>query len=280
MADDFSGLSVLTIAAHGDARERDVWPDVAGTLSNYEVFWRELIVLLTNRIVPVVGASPDWIRLRTAIPRPYEQLAMHNYSLFYYAATARRAIDNDCKRLGSPAFPHPERIFAAMQTSVEQAKPLQTIARRILRDIGIENCRFPRHPQGLYDTIGSYRNAFAHDPVLGRAVDQGRELLPPPDRLPKSRSPMLWRDAATIPTEEMIDGLKLEEDLWQQLAGFLQAQWLSLTDAFIEARKYRQFFEDLGIKGLLPIRCTPPDNFLAGPVSASGTIIVARSDTH
>jgi hypothetical protein len=38
MVDDFSGLSGLTIAAHGDARERDLWPDVAGPLSNYETF--------------------------------------------------------------------------------------------------------------------------------------------------------------------------------------------------------------------------------------------------
>jgi hypothetical protein len=280
MADDFSGLSVLTIGAHGDARERDVWPDVAGTLSNYEAFWRELIVLLTNRIIPAAVAWPDWIRLRPAIPRSYEQLAMHNYSLFYYAAMARRAIDDDRKRLGSRAYPHPERIFAAMQAAIEQAKPLQGLARDHLRGIGVERWRFPRHPQGLYETIGSYRNAFLHNPVLGRAVDQGRELLPSPDRLLKGRSPMLWRDSATIPTAEMIDGFKLEEDLWQRLADFLQAQWMSLTDAFIEARKHPQFIDDLGLIRLLPIRCAPPNDSLAGPVSASGTIIVARSDTH
>jgi hypothetical protein len=279
MADDFSGLSVLTITKHGDARERDVWHDVAGALSNYETFWRELIVLLTNRIVPVAVASPDWIRLRTAIPPAYEELAMRNYSLFYYAATARRAIKHDRKRLGSGAYPHPERIFAAMQASVEQAKPLQTLARNILRSIGVERPKFPKQPQALYETIGAYRNAFAHDPVLGRAVDQGRELLPPRHRLPQDRSPMLWRDAAAIPTSEMIDGLKLEEELWQQLAEFFQAEWKSLTEAFIEARKHDKFIDDLGLKGLLPIRCTPPDDSLAGPMAASG-IVVARSDAH
>jgi hypothetical protein len=54
MVDQFSSLAVLTIASHGDARERDVWSEVAGELSNYEMFWRELIVMLTNRIVPVL----------------------------------------------------------------------------------------------------------------------------------------------------------------------------------------------------------------------------------
>ncbi len=278
MAGRFSGLLILTIAAHGDARERDVWGDVGSTLSNYETFWRELIVLLTNRVVPV--AAPDWIRLRATIPADYERLAMHNYSLFYYAATAWRAIDDDRKRLPSGAYPHPERIFAAMQACVEQTKPLQKLARDILRGVGVDRPKFPKHPQDLYETIGAYRNAFAHNPVLGRAVDQGRELLPPQHRLPKDGSPMLWRDAAGIATAEMTDGLKLAEDLWQRLAEFLQAQWASLAEAFIEARKHDRFIQDLGLNGLLPIRCAPPDASLAGPQGASGTIIVARSDVH
>lgn len=279
MTDDFSGLSVLTIAAHGDAKERDVWHDVADALSNYETFWRELIVLLTNRIVPVAVAAPDWIRLRTAIPPAYEELAMRNYSLFFYAATARRAIQNDRKRLDSRAYPHPEQVFAAMQASVEHAKKLQTLARKILRSVGIDSPKFPKHPQSVYETIGAYRNAFTHDPVLGRAVDQGRELLPPQHLLPKDGSPMLWRDAAAIPTSEMVDGLQLEEELWQHLADFFQAQWQSLTEAFIAARKHDKFIEDLSLKGLLPIRCTPPSPSPAGTIAASGTII-ARSDAH
>ena len=278
MADRFSELSVLTIAAHGDARERDVWGDVACTLSNYETFWRELIVLLTNRIT--AAAAPDWIRLRAAIPADYERLAMHNYSLFYYAATACRAIADDRNRLAAGAYPHPERFFAAMQACVEHAKPLQKLARDILRGVGVDKPKFPKHPQDLYGTIGAYRNAFAHDPVLGRGVYQGRDLLPPQHRLPKDGSPMLWRDAATIPAAEMIDGLKMEEDLWQRLAEFLRAQCASLTEEFIEARKHDKFIEDLGLNALLPIRCAPSDASLAGPVGASGTIIIARSDVH
>lgn len=278
MADRFSGLSVLTIAAHGDAREQDVWGDVASTLSNYETFWREFIVLLTNRITTV--ATPDWIRLRATIPADYERLAMHNYSLFYYAATAWRAIADDRRRLAAGAYPHPERFFAAMQACVEHAKPLQELARDILRSVGVDKPKFPKHPQDLYGTIGAYRNAFAHNPVLGRGVHQGRDLLPPLRLLPKKGSPMLWRDAATIPAAEMIDGITLEEELWQRLAEFLQAQWASLAEAFIEARNHDKFIEDLGLNGFLPIRCAPSAASLAGPVGASGTVIIARSDVH
>jgi hypothetical protein len=278
MADDFAGLASLTLAEHGDARERDVWPDVAVTLSNYEVFWRELIVLLTNRIVPGL-AGPDWIRLRESIPVEYEELAMHNYSLFYYAAVAWRAIEDDRKRLASDIYPHPEQIFTAMQTSVEQAKPLQILARKILRRIGIHRPKFPKHPQDLYETIGTYRNAFAHDPVLGRAVDQGRELLPPKDRLRKDGRGLIWREAAAIPASEMVDGLQLENDLWRELANFLQVQWKSLAETFIEARAHNGFIEDLGLNALLPIQYRPAPPSVAGLFAAFGTI-VARSDAH
>jgi hypothetical protein len=277
MTDDYSGLAVLTLACHGDARERDVWRDVAGTLSDYEMFWREFIVLLTNRIVPGVATGPQWIRLRQSIPVEYEQLAMHNYSLFYYAATAWRAIEHDRKRLASGEYPHPERIFTAMQSCVEQAKPLQTLARNILRRVGVDRPELPKHPQDLYETVGTYRNAFAHDPVLGRAVDHGRELLPPKDRLPKNGSPLLWRDAAAIPTAEMIDSLSFESDLWRQLAQFLQTQWKALAEAFVEGREHDTFVQDLGLRRVLPIRCEPIAPSLVGPLAASG-IIVAHSD--
>jgi hypothetical protein len=48
MADPYAGLAVLTLARHGDTRERNVWPDVASSLSNYEIFWRELIVRVSE----------------------------------------------------------------------------------------------------------------------------------------------------------------------------------------------------------------------------------------
>jgi hypothetical protein len=274
MADDYDGLAILTLACHGEARERDFWPDVSSRLSNYDVFWRDLIVLLTKRIVSVAVAGPEWIRLRPSIPEDYERLAMHNYSLFYYAATAWRAIEDDRKRLDGGTYPHPERIFAAMQACVEQTKPLQDLARSILRRIGIERPKLPKHPQHLYETIGAYRNAFAHDPVLGRAVDQGRELLPPRERLPKKndKKQFLWRHAGAIPSSEMIDGLTLENDLWMELAGFLQDQWKALSEMFVEARKHEGFIKDLALARLLPIRCAPVSPSLSGPPAASGVI--------
>jgi hypothetical protein len=189
MGDDFSDLSRFTICEHGDAREQAVWPVVSTRLGEYEAFWQALIVLLTNRIDPV-SVGPDWIRMRSNIPEEYELPAMHNYSLFYYVALARRAIDNDRQRHGAGEYTHPERVFFALQVSVERSKDLQALARTMLRQLGM-NWKFPKHPESTYQTIGVYRNAFAHDPVLGRAIDQGRELLPRQDRLPVDGKPRL-----------------------------------------------------------------------------------------
>jgi hypothetical protein len=277
MTDPFAFCDDLNIRDHGDAREKELWPAVAVALSQYELFWRNLIVLLTNRIDPNISAEhPEWIRLRSSIPRVYEQLAMHNYSLFYYAAAARCAIDEDHQRLTSGKYPRPECVFFALEGVSQNAERTQQIARNILCGLDVR-WKFPKHPKPLYETIGLYRNAFSHDPLLGRAIEHGRELLPPPERLPKKGRPLLWRDIAEIPNGEMVDGLRLENQLWQQLASFLQDQWISLTKAFLQARQLSKFVADLGLASFLPIRRPPSVVSLAGPVAASGAII-ARSD--
>ena len=244
----FTGLDSLNIRDHGDAREKGIWPKVANTLAAYESFWRTLIVLLTNRIVPDIPPdAPDWIRLRPTVPCAYERLATHDYSLFYFAATARQAIDDDRNCFESGSHPHPERAFSALFAATEHAKKLRHSASEILCGLGIHP-NFPKHPERLYRTIRSYRRALTHDPVLGRATDHGRELLPPEERLPNSdKTFLLSREIATIPASDMVDGFKLQDELWQELAAFLQGQWTALTKAFMEARQSDKFLTDLGL---------------------------------
>src|SRR4051794_14174062 len=113
MQELFASLELLSIREHGDARERAVWPMVSASLAAYELFWRSLVVLLTNRIDHSVPVGPEWIRLRPNIPVEYERLAMHNYSLFYYSAMAYQGIQEDREALSSGKYPHPERVFVS-----------------------------------------------------------------------------------------------------------------------------------------------------------------------
>ena len=49
---DFTNLDQLRILDRGDAIERHYWPTVSNSLSDYETFWKNFIVLLTNRVDP------------------------------------------------------------------------------------------------------------------------------------------------------------------------------------------------------------------------------------
>jgi hypothetical protein len=279
MTDNFAELNGFNLLTHGDAREQDLWPTVASALSNYELFWRNLIVLLTNRIERGISfGGSEWIQARATIPSEYERLAMHNYSLFYFAARARQAIYEDRQRLASGNYPHPEIVFFTLQACVEHAKALHGLAESILHDLGV-GWTLPNQPEDLYQTIGLYRNALTHDPLLGRAIDQGREWLPRKRWLPKMGEEfLLWRDTAPIPMDEMIDLLDLEEQHWTEISAFLQKHWGALTMAFVKARECDKFITDLGLIDLLPIRCTTPNitlwtNTTSGTTSAASGCI-------
>jgi hypothetical protein len=260
MERNFIELDALNLRDHGDAREKELWPKVSNTLSHYESFWRTLVVLLTNRVTD--SSSEEWIHLRSTVPCAYERLAMHSYSLFYFAATAWEAIDDNRERLASNKYQHPERTFFALHAATDHATKLRSCARKILSGLDIQ-WKFPKHkrqhPDALYYTIKLYRNAFTHDPVLGRGLRNGQEFLPPAVRLPQSeKEPCLsWRQIASIPLSDMVNGLELQEKLWHKLAIFLQNQWGCLTQAFVEARKSAKFLEDVGLNNdLLPIKVT------------------------
>jgi hypothetical protein len=273
MTNSFAGLDDLNLVQHGDVRERDLWPPVSKTLSQYESFWRALIVLLSNRIeTSIPFEDPKWIQARSKIPCVYERLAMHSYSLFYFTARARQAIEEDRLRVESRNYPHPEIVFFYLHGSVENAEQLKLIARDILRDLGMSP-KFPRPGALRYETIRKYRDAFTHDPILGRRIiSHAQELLPPETRLPRKGDFLLWRETARIPTSDMIDELKLEDRLWQRLSTFLQNQWECLTEEFVRARQCEKFLADLRLAELLPIRRTTPNTLWhANTVGASGT---------
>ncbi len=124
--------------------------------------------------------------------------------------------------------------------------------------------------------IGAYRNAFAHDPVLGRAVSHRRELVPPASMLPKTQRGddfLRWSETDKIPIDQMVDCVELIEGLWGILVRFLQASWGALANAFTTARTEDKFIMDLRLADFLPIRLALGDLTTANPFAASGTLI-------
>ena len=269
----FQHLQKFHLLEHGDSREREIWPIVSNQLSNYETFWQTVIVLLTNRIDRSKRGTSEWIRLRSGLARPYEDLAMSNYSAFYYAASVIEQMKDNETRISSGKHPRTELVFFYLEMCIENAKRLQRTGRALLGTWGIK-CDLPKHPNAHYQVVGAYRNAFAHDPILGRAAAHGRELLPPCSALLKTRKKddfLRWSDTEGIPTDQMIDGLNLQESIWTELAKFLQRTWQTLAIGFLTARD--KFVGEVGLSAFLPISDVTGTFSTASPIAASGTII-------
>ena len=272
---DFVELEQFNLAHHGDAREKAIWLLVSTTLSNYEKFWKAFIVLLTNRIDLAAFSTPEWIRVRNGIPRDYEDLAMSNYTTLYYGALAAEQIRENDSLVATGKHYRPELVFFYLECCIENAQRLHRSASTLLGPL----CRLPKQPQkDCYETVGRYRNAFAHDPVLGRAIAHSRELVPPPHRLPSGKNSnafLRWSEVEQIPVSEMIDCIDCYQQLWSRLAVFLQETWESLTKCFTAVRVEEKIVKDLNLASYLPIRChagASATNLFA----ASGTILGSR----
>lgn len=273
----FDELSAFQLADHGDRRERRLWALASRELSEYEVFWRTLIVPLTNRVDPTIEfGSESWFRLRHHLPRVYEDVAMSNYSVLYYAASAFEQIGVVRSQIGLNQHSQLELPFFFLQVCVENVKTLHSTSRQLLGRLHAP-CNLPKHPEKVYRVIGAYRNAFTHDPVIGRATTHGREMIPPVEMLPRTganRQFLRWSQTEAIPSERMVDGLEYLEGIWSQLTEFLQKLWSALSACFETARDTETFQRETGLWSLSsdPLIVGMPS--MVNPYAASGTIIL------
>jgi hypothetical protein len=273
----FDELSAFQLADHGDRRERRLWALASRELSEYEVFWRTLIVPLTNRVDPTIEFGLEsWFRLRHHLPRVYEDVAMSNYSVLYYAASAFEQIGVVRSQIGLNQHSQLELPFFFLQVCVENVKTLHSTSRQLLGSLHAP-CNLPKHPEKVYRVIGAYRNAFTHDPVMGRATTHGREMIPPVEMLPRTganRQFLRWSQTEAIPSERMVDGLEYLEGIWNQLTEFLQKLWSALSACFETARDTETFQRETGLWSLSsdPLIVGMPS--MVNPYAASGTIIL------
>lgn len=81
----------LTFSNCGDDLERAYHERLNHYCPNIEVFWREFVVPLTNRIAP--NSQNNEIRFREGVDPFLQYIAAANYSLFVNLALARNALD-------------------------------------------------------------------------------------------------------------------------------------------------------------------------------------------
>ena len=269
---DFTNLEQLRLLHHGDAIERFYWPKVSSAISEYEIFWKRFVVLLTNRINPF--SITDWIMLRDGLPAEYESLLMANYSTFYHCVVSHEQIGIGRKAKAERGFNHPELFFFSAKACLDNLGTLQSEARELLKGVGAQ-IRFPKSPSDLIQAVTRYRHVFAHRKHLGRGSQHGRDLIPVLGHLPKSeKDPEVpWSYTMSLDEKEMTDALDYQARLWDELATYLQVTWKALAAAFVEFRIEPLFIKAVGLESFLPIdsqvatRVVPSQ---ANPTAASG----------
>jgi hypothetical protein len=277
---DFTNLEQLRLLDHGDAIERFYWPKVSSAISEYEVFWKRFVVLLTNRINPFTFT--DWIMLRDGQPAEYESLLMANYSTFYHYVVSQEQIEIGRKAKAEHGFNHPELFFFSAKACLDNLGTLQSEARKLLKCVGAQ-VRFPKSPNGLVQTITRYRHVFAHRKHLGRGSQHSRDLIPVFGHLPKSdKDPEVpWSYTMSLDESDMTDALDYQTTLWDELGVYLQGTWKALGEAFMEFRSEPLFIQAVGLESFLPIDPEVVNRVIPSQISsvaASGTIIYDKKN--
>jgi hypothetical protein len=272
---DFTNLDQLRLLDHGDAVERYYWPTFSKSLSEYENFWKNFIVLLTNRVDPL--ADTDWIMLRRGLSEEYESLLMANYSVFYHCVVAHAQIEIGRKAKAERGFNHPELFFFSAKACVDSLHALQAQTGKLLRDVGLR-LRLPKSPDDVIRAITFYRDVLTHRGHLGRGSQHGRELIPKLKHLPKSKTDphRLWSYTTSLDAQEMTNALDYQSELWDKLAEYLQGTWKGLTEGFVLYRLENNFINEVGLSAFLPIYAGIASKLvasLANPVATSGAII-------
>lgn len=266
---DFANLEQLRLLDHGDAIERYYWPNVSSAISEYEVFWKRFVVLLTNRVNPV--AFSDWIMLRDNLPSEYESLLMANYSTFYHCVVAREQLEVGQRAKDDHGFNHPELFFFSAKACLENLKALHAKAGELLRRANI-TASLPKSPDNLIHAVTSYRDVFTHRSHLGRGSQHGRGLIPKLEHLPESKNDpkLLWSYTMELDSNEMTDSLNYQATLWAELADYLQGEWKGLAEAFEKFRVDPRFIANVHLDPFLPIYPAIASSVLPSQTSSIG----------
>ena len=281
----FDNLDGFTLARFGDHHEQRLWSLVSAEFPAYEIFWCRYVVPLTNRIdpnIPFPQARDSWIRLRSDVHQRQEQLAMHNYSVFYYLGRSTERVNLDEAQF-------PEDVFSLLDACGDNALAFCILAREILADFGLSidflpwqkdqlccpsDRQKPRDRRGGLVEVQEYRDTILHNPVLGRGTQTSRQFLPKREFLEQVK--LSWAKAARLDAEQMVESKLLYARLLSEAAAFLQETWEVLIQKLDAVREGDKFRKQWSIhEEFLPIAPAPDLSRMARPTadSSAGALV-------
>ncbi len=220
-------LNDFRLQDQGDRLEKKWWPLVGTEFPSYEVFWRHYVVPFTNRIDSSISRSGrEWIRVRRSVPDHYLQVMMGHYSVFYRVGRASEIV-------ARPHIEYPEDVFDLLDSAGDNLKWFLQKLLKVGSDADAKLSvsspdQFPKGFDRVFREIKEYRDTLLHNPVLGRAVDVGREYLPIYTKLGDVKE--LWRSAETLKKDELVESTALVTRLCKECKEALERIWATLLN--------------------------------------------------
>ena len=243
-------LESFNLSEHGDRLERRLWPYVRNDFPLYEVLWRRYVVPLTRRLECHTNPSLQ-IRLRPEM-KHFELFVMSHYSVFWYFAHATKRLSSrqDQDLLAS-------NFFYLMDTSIDNLKTFLKQLRKIgkLIDINFDFVE-PENDTAFLELkeITNYRDTIVHNPVLGRSVGRGVELLPVHSELDKAKRS--WLYCEFLPDDKYVNTRDLLETYRSRYARYLNQRWETILCLLEENRD--KFVRRLRLQESSPIAVKRP----------------------
>jgi hypothetical protein len=234
---------------HGDHYERQFVPMLASEIYQYQPFWVKYVVPLTNRIDSRFSPlDPEWIMLRSRVPRLLDLFAESSYSAAFYFCRA-------CSLMESPE-PMPESVFAVLRMSTFNVYRLLKVCDDLFRAL-----QYPRYDfthlasaSPIWGTIRLYRNLLLKNPVPGRARTIQSNSLPRECVLQKALAEkgktdkiFTWQEAQELGESDFTRSADLTKQCRVLWARELNRIWLELEKALDPHREDEEFLRYMGL---------------------------------
>lgn len=260
----------FTVEADGDRHEQTFWKLLQEDFPAYQVFWRQYIVPLTNRVDPSISREDNrWIRIRPSVSDEYLRMVMGHYSVFHFlgrATTRMQAPEN---------VEYAEDVLYLLDSAADNLahflKALIKIAKDADTQFAFRPDQFPKTLDPVFQEISTYRDTLLHNPVLGRRTDLSVEFLPRYKVLQHVK--VLWRNAESLPDSDFVESKDLLTRLCAEMKESLQKIWVDILKTLNESRVWEKMAENTGLAVFLPIRTQPLTATTSQPVATSGQII-------
>ena len=270
---NFENLEKYSLYLHGDGYERRWWDLLSNDFPEYEIFWRAILVPLTNRVDQTILISDQrWIGFRLGIPEQLQRLAMTHYSVFYYIARATECMNR-------PEGVFVEDVLFLLDSCADNVKAFFGVAKQILGDFNCKRNFLPRQfpPSDdnakTFSHISHYRDIVLHNPVLGRIVRDGVENLPKERQLEGVKDS--WAKAWRLAEAKLIKKQELLSRLRSGLIAYIRVKLATLTAEMAQVRNTEKFRKVAHLDRFLPISAPPVLPSTSPPLAASGQALRA-----